>query len=402
MKKIILIGGGSANLMAADLLSESAEVHIFEKGKTLGRKFLVAGNGGFNLTNSATGDDLLQHYSPADFFQSILANFDSDATRNWFANLDIPTFVGSSGRVFPKTGIKPIQVLQAIKKRLIARGVHFHFHHEFVGFDNAFQPIVKFKNQEIILAADHYIFALGGASWSVTGSDGSWLSAFEKIGIKTIPFQSSNCGVNVDWDINFITKHEGTPLKNIQLSIGNFSKKGEAVITKYGLEGNAIYPSIPFIRSFLSDKKTPILYLDLKPNNTQTELLKKIENRKVLPKNYSYIFNLNKTELALAKAFSNKETYLSAELFARFLKKIPIPVQSLRPLEEAISTVGGLDLREVMPNLTLKKHPHISVIGEMLDWDAPTGGFLLQGCFSTGWRAVCNEQFKKLLYIKHK
>jgi uncharacterized flavoprotein (TIGR03862 family) len=334
----------------------------------------------------------LKHYSPTDFFQPILKKIDSEATRKWLADMGISTFVGSSGRVFPKAGIKPIQVLQAIKKRLIARGVEFHFHHEFIGFDDAFQPVVKFQNQAITLEADHFIFALGGASWSVTGSDGNWLSAFEKIGVKTIPFQSSNCGINVDWNANFILQHEGMPLKNIQISTGNFSKKGEAIITKYGLEGNVIYPSIPTIRQFLKDKKTPILYLDLKPNNTIESLLNKIKNRKILPKNYGYIFNLNKTELALIKAFSNKETYLSPELFTPFLKKIPIPVQSLRPLEEAISTVGGIDLQEVTSNLTLKKHPHISIIGEMLDWDAPTGGFLLQGCFSTAWEAARNLQ----------
>lgn len=382
MKKIILLGGGASNLLAADFLSQRFEVHIYEQGKTLGRKFLVAGNGGFNLTNSASDDTLLSHYSPTLFFQPILKKFDSNATRQWLHEIGIPTFVGSSGRVFPKEGIKPIQVLQAIKKRLIQRGVQFHFHHKFIGFDKNYLPIIEHDNQQFTLQADHFIFALGGASWSKTGSDGHWRSAFEKIGVKTILFQSSNCGVNVNWHSDFLAKHEGTPLKNIQISIGHFVKKGEALITKYGLEGNVIYPAIPTIRNILNQNKTPILYLDLKPNNTTASLLQKIANRKVLPKNYGYIFNLNKTELALAKAFSDKETYLSADLFAIFLKKIPIPLQALRPLEEAISTVGGIDLNEITPELKLKKHPHISVIGEMLDWDAPTGGFLLQGCFS--------------------
>lgn len=388
MKKIILIGGGSANLLAADLLNQSAEVYIYEKGKTLGRKFLVAGKGGFNLTNSAVGKSLLNHYSSIDFFQPILAKFDSNATQKWLKRMGIPTFIGSSGRVFPEKGIKPIEVLQAIKKRLDKQGVQFHFHHEFIGFNEQYLPVVRFQNQQIALQADHYIFALGGASWPVTGSDGSWLSTFEKIGVKTIPFQSSNCGVNITWKATFLEKYEGKPLKNIQISIGDFSKKGEAMITKYGLEGNAIYPSIPTVRQFLNSGQMPILHLDLKPNNTKEELLKKVENQNILPKNYGYTFNLNKTELALAKAFSNKETYLSAPNFAVFLKTIPIPIQSLRPLGEAISTVGGIDLQEVTQHLTLKKHPHISVIGEMLDWDAPTGGFLLQGCFATAWAAA--------------
>ena len=382
MKKVFLIGGGAANLVVADLWSKSAEVHIFEKGKMLGRKFLVAGKGGFNLTNAAIGKDLLQHYAPTVFFEPILKNFDSEDTRKWLETLGIPTYTGSSGRVFPQQGIKPYQVLNALKNRLIRQGVQFHFHHEFIGFTTDCQPIVRFDDKELVLHADHYVFALGGASWPGTGSDGQWVAAFQKIGVKTLPFQASNCGVNIAWMPDFQSKQQGKPLKNIAVSIGNFHKKGEALVTEYGLEGNVIYPAVPIVRALLNEGKKPVLSLDLKPNNTPVSLLQKLQKSKVLPKNYGYIFNLNPTELALARQFCDKPTYLNPALFAPFLKEIPIPVQSLRPIKEAISTVGGIDLSEVAPNLTLKKYPHISVIGEMLDWDAPTGGFLLQASYS--------------------
>jgi predicted Rossmann fold flavoprotein len=256
-KKIAIIGGGAAGLMAADKLSKHCEVHIFEKGKALGRKFLVAGNGGFNLTNSAQNKELYSKYTPADFVRPALENFNTEATRQWLADLGIPTFTGSSGRVFPEKGIKPIEVLQKIKERLKNQNVRFHFQHEFTGFNAEQKPVVKHQDQDTALTFDQYIFALGGASWPVTGSVGNWLEAFAGLGLKTLPFQSSNCGVNVYWPTEFREKFAGQPLKNLQVSVAEFSLKGEALITDYGLEGNAIYPVVPKVREALQkDKKS--------------------------------------------------------------------------------------------------------------------------------------------------
>lgn len=382
--KIIIIGGGAAALMAADVLSQNAEVHIYEKGKTIGRKFLVAGKGGFNLTNAASGDELYDKYSPRDFLYPALSAFDSNATRQWLEALGIPTFVGTSGRVFPEKGIKPIQVLQKIKDKLISQSVQFYFGYEFISFSEDKIPIVQKGGVKEKLTADKYIFALGGASWSVTGSTGDWRAAFEQIDVKTRPFQSSNCGVNVEWPENFKTIYAGIPLKNIQLSCHDFTLKGEALITEYGLEGNVVYPAVPTIRqSFVQHTKT-FIHIDLKPNSTNAQLLAKINQKSIRTKNYKYTFNLTKAEFALAKQFAEKETFNTPELFALHLKNIPVPIVSLRPLEEAISTVGGIDLNEVDTNFSLKSAPHIFLIGEMLDWDAPTGGFLLQACFSMG------------------
>ncbi len=302
--------------------------------------------------------------------------------RSWLAKLGIPTFVGTSGRVFPEKGIKPIQVLKKIKDRLMEKGVHFFFHHEFIGFDEKCKVIVINNEKEIHLDADYLIFSLGGASWSVTGSDGKWTTAFEKFGIKTIPFQASNCGLNIEWPEHFKTHHAGKPLKNIKIEIDNFAVKGEATITDYGLEGNAIYPLIWKIREAFSRNETPLIKINFKPLNSKEKLLVKIKNKTPKTKAFAQALNLNATQMALIKAFSKKSKFLEPTEFINSVKHLQIPIQSLRPIEEAISTVGGIDLNEVNSNFSLKKYPSIFVIGEMLDWDAPTGGFLLQGCFS--------------------
>ncbi len=382
-KTIAIFGGGAAGLMAADILSRHCEVHIYEKGKAPGRKFLVAGNGGFNLTNSAQAEALYNQYSPKARMQPALEAFDSEATRKWLYELGIPTFAGSSGRVFPEKGIKPITVLQKIKDRLQAQQVQFHYQHEFTRFDPDGKPVVTTPLGESKIRAHHYIFALGGASWPVTGSTGDWQEAFRLLGVKTLPFQSSNCGVNVAWPAAFREKFAGSPLKNLQITVGGFSVKGEALISDYGLEGNAVYPVIPYIREALNARQSSGLVLDFKPQNTVGQLLEKVKGRNIQTKNYEHVFKLSKAQLNLIKAFTSKETYLNPELLAQQIKKIEVPVSGLRSVAEAISTVGGIAFSEVDSDFRLKRFPEISVIGEMLDWDAPTGGFLLQGCFST-------------------
>ncbi|MGK0364860.1 MAG: putative flavoprotein (TIGR03862 family) [Saprospiraceae bacterium] len=387
-KKIIIIGGGASGLVAADFLSLKYEVHIFEKGKTVGRKFLVAGNGGFNLTNQATGAELLAYYSPTPILHAALQQFGTEDTRKYFADLGIPTFVGSSGRIFPEQGIKPVQVLQSMKKRLIKNGVSFHFKHEFIGFDEEMKPIIRNEEEAFTPLAEKYIFALGGASWSITGSDGTWLDLFSQHGINTVPFQASNCGVNVEWSADFKEKHAGKPLKNIAVKCRDKTVKGEALITKYGLEGNAIYPIIPEVRALLNQGKEAVIHFDFKTQNTESQLLEKVASKNISPKNYAFAFKLSKSQIALIKEFSTKEEYLSCPKFIANIKNLAVPIQSLRPIEEAISTVGGIDISEVNDDFSLNQFPHISVIGEMLDWDAPTGGFLLQGCFSSAVKSA--------------
>lgn len=380
-KKIIIVGGGPSGMMAAIELSKHHDVHLYEKGKTLGRKFLVAGKGGFNLSNHLTGNDLISKYTPEKLLYPILNAFDSTNTRSWLQELGIETYIGSSGRIFPEKGIKPIDVLNALKNRILDLNGVIHYEHELIDFDSE-RVTLKHNNTTTTENYDACIFALGGASWSITGSKGDWLPMMAKNDITTLPFAPSNCGLEIDFNQDEISKHIGTPIKNIRISISSTVVKGEAVITKYGLEGNAIYPISRFVREELKKNTSVSISIDLKPFNTEDELLSKLSET-TQPKNYGYLFKLNKAQISFIKTFTNKETYLHPESFVKAIKQLSIPVIGLRPLEEAISTVGGIKIEELNSNLSLKKIPNVYIAGEMFDWDTITGGFLLQGCFST-------------------
>ena len=391
-KKIALFGGGPACIIAAIFLSKKHEVHIYEKGNTIGRKFLVAGKGGFNLTNQSLIGNLDTAFLMHPILKKAVQRFDAVALQNWFLKMGIKTYVGTSGRVFPERGIKPIEVLEKLKAAMLTNGVKIHTNHTFIGFDKKIQPIVEYRNKNlphsvksVSIKANQYIFGLGGGSWKITGSNSEWLNYFKDIDIETKPFESSNCGLNCDFNPEFIQKFEGKPLKNIQISINDYKIKGEALITKYGLEGNAIYPIVPLVRKSLKNNSKTSIYIDLKPNNSTKELLQKITNKKIATKNYGYVFNLEKVQIQLLKNTLSKKDYLNPLSFAKQIKNVPVIIQSLRPVEEAISTVGGIVMSQINSSFNLIKQPHISIIGEMLDWDAPTGGFLLQTCFSSGY-----------------
>ncbi len=379
---VAIIGGGPAGMIAADRLADTCEVHLYEQGRTLGRKFLVAGEGGLNITNSA--EDFLQHFTPSDRMRDAVREFDPAALRTWLSELGIPTYVGSSGRVFPERGIKPAEVLKAIMERLKKKGVHIHMQHSFVGFDEKVRPVFEHQGSRISVDADRTLFALGGASWAKTGSTGEWLAHFESIGLRTVPFQASNCGVEVDLP-EAMSVHAGKPLKNISITVGERTIRGEATITEYGLEGNAIYPIVPLIRAQLQNGGTAELILDLKPDSTLDELRAKYQDSSWNERMAA--LNMDRASVALVKAFTPKERYLAGYL-AEDIKALRLSISNLRPIEEAISTVGGIAMEEVAEDFSLIKHPHLYVAGEMLDWDAPTGGFLLQGAFSTGYAAA--------------
>ena len=308
--------------MAAYVLSIFHDVHIYDKEKSVGQKFLVAGKGGFNITNSLPGENLVKKYTPEYFLKDALLNFDSAAVREWLLQIGIPTFIGSSGRVFPEKGITPADVLKKLKEKLTQQGVEFHLKHAFTGFDGDQNITFKSGRNKVVVQADYFIFALGGASWPVTGSTGEWRKIFDSAGIHTLPFQSSNCGIHIAWPGNIIANHSGKPLKNIAVTLNGLPEKGEAMVTEYGLEGNVIYPLIPEIRSMLSANEPVEIILDLKPFNTEEELIQKVQGKtSAKTKNYAELFNLDSVQLSLIKAFTTKETFLAPELFAKSLKK---------------------------------------------------------------------------------
>jgi uncharacterized flavoprotein (TIGR03862 family) len=376
-KSVAIIGGGPTALIAAYFLSDQFAVTIYEKEKTIGRKFLVAGKGGFNLTNAKKGNDLIASYSPSVKVRNPLTTFSNKHLRMWLAQLYIPTYEGSSGRVFPEEGIKPISVLRRIEYNLLEKEVHINTGYELTDFNN---EQLTFANGELI-KADYSILALGGASWKKTGSNGNWIHLFNQKGIKTSPFEAANCGITVKWAPDFLVAHEGKPLKNIAINLRGQELKGEATITHYGLEGNIIYPLVSLIRDELNKNGSALIEIDLKPHNTAEELKIRLGNSN----NYKDKLQLSPQKNALLKQFTTKAEYIDHSVGIQKVKALPIRIEGLRPIDEAISTVGGLNFESLNDNYSLKAFPNVFCAGEMLNWDAPTGGFLLQGCFSTGF-----------------
>lgn len=383
-KSVSIIGGGpAAFLLAAFLDPQKFHVTIYEKNKTLGRKFLVAGKGGFNLTHSEPIAQLIERYTPAHFLQEALLDFDNADFQKWIDLMGIPTYIGSSKRVYPESGIKPVAVLNAILDVLNKRGVAICFQHNWTGW-NANHDLLF--NADTVVKSDYTIFALGGGSWKITGSDGSWIELFKKQGISVVPFKASNCAYCVDWNIDFIDLYEGNPLKNIAISCGDKKQKGEVVITRFGLEGNAIYALSPQIREEINTKQKATIFLDLKPNLSYEDLLQKIKksNFKKTSEKLQKELKLNPAQIGLLKIYLSKETYLNSELLAQNIKNLPIEITGTALLDEAISTTGGIKLAALDENFQLKMMKNNYCIGEMIDLDAPTGGYLLQSCFSMG------------------
>lgn len=382
-KKIAIIGGGSSGLfLAAFLDTKIYDVTIYEKKKSLGRKFLVAGDGGFNLTHSEEISSFKARYMPSSFLNRSLDLFNNKDLQTWLLDLGIPTFVGSSGRVFPKKGIKPIEVLKTIEDYLIKKGVRFEFNNTFIDWANENSV---FFNSNYKVEADYFVFALGGCSWRVTGSDGEWLKVFREKSISTKPFRSSNCAFMVNWPEKFVQKFKGIPLKNISISINNKTQKGEAVITSFGMEGNAIYGLSHEIQNYLESANEAKLFIDFKPTLTLKNLSQKLSLSKTnITKNLKEKIKLNQATIELVKSSLTKEEFLDLDTLAQRIKRFPIRVVDAANIDEAISTEGGISLDAINSNFELKKRSNNFCIGEMLDWNAPTGGYLIQACASMG------------------
>lgn len=393
-KTVAIIGGGAAALMVAAQLDENKfDVTIYEKNAAVGRKLLVAGEGGFNLTHSEDIEQFISRYTPASFFKPVIAAFTNTDLRRWLQSIGIETYIGTSKRVFPVKGIKPIDVLNAILDVLRKKGVTIKTKYTWEGWDDNEQLIFAnsfatgSSKQTYRVKADIVVFALGGASWKVTGSDGFWARYFVEKRINILTFQPSNCAFEIKWKNEFIEQAEGKSLKNVLLRCSDKEKKGELVITKFGLEGGAVYALSGAIRTQLNQIGYAELFLDIKPMFSLQEIEHKLYNRgnKSLSKQLEDELNIKSVQLSLLKSVLNKEEFTNNKILAARIKKLPLIITATAPIDEAISTVGGISLEEIDSRLQLKKIPNHYVIGEMLDWDAPTGGYLLQGCFSMGY-----------------
>ncbi len=382
-KSVAIIGGGPAGMMLAACLDSSLyDVTIYEKNKSFGRKFLVAGKGGFNVTHGENIGDFLQRYTPNNFLETALRNFNNEDLRTWLKSIGIPTFIGSSHRIYPEKGIKPIEVLNQILDVLTTKGIHFQLDQEWKGWDQNNQLIFQSGDK---VNSDIVAFALGGGSWKVTGSDGSWLTTFQEKGIETKDFVPANCAYQIDWSKEFLKKNAGQPLKNIALTCADKTQKGELVITDFGLEGNAIYALSPQIQNELDTNGKAQIYLDLKPPLTVDRIKEKLEKSKMnTTDSLDKELKLSRPQIDLIKTNVTKEEFINPSLLAAAIKALPLIVLAAAELDEAISTTGGIALDQIDENNQLNKLSNHYCLGEMLDWNAPTGGYLLQACFSMG------------------
>jgi uncharacterized flavoprotein (TIGR03862 family) len=360
--KTIIIGAGPASLMAASqAIKKGDEVLVFEKMKTAGRKFLVAGDGGFNLSHIGDFDEFVCYYSHSQM-ADIIRQFTNNDLVQFLKELGIDTFVGSSGKIFPVKEIKPAMVLNTWLTYLKKQGVQFFYHSVLEDFDND-KVIIRLASGQETYVFDRLILGLGAASWSKTGSDAAWVPLFQFKKIEVNPFVPSNAGVNVNLPEEFLHQFQGTVFKNVVVSHNGISRKGEVVLTEYGLEGAPIYYLNPSIRK---DLKLPI-YIDFKPSFGEDQI------RSTLVKSKNISEGLKKLKLPSAfvswcKHYVSKEEYNDLSLISRLIKQFPIHIHSFRPIDEAISCAGGVSWGELNENLQLKKFPNVFIVGEMIDW----------------------------------
>jgi uncharacterized flavoprotein (TIGR03862 family) len=387
-----IIGGGPAGLLAAQRLAEAGQqVRLFEAQATVGRKFLVAGHGGFNLSNAEELSAFAQRYGAEESrFTALLAHFSPADLRAWAADLGIETFIGTSGRIFPVAAHKPAELLRAWLSRLRGLDVEIHTRHRWLGFEGA--TGIKLRDetngQEFVLEPAATVLALGGASWAKTGSDGAWVPLLQEIGVAVVPFTPANCGAEVAWSAFFREKVGRAPLKNIALRVNDGAElRGELMLTDYGVEGTPAYALTPQLRAALAGGGPTVLHLNLKPDLSPASLLLKLQQprgKASFPDFLKKALHLGPPVPTLLREIRPDVAALSPEALSELLTALPLPVTGLRPLDEAISTAGGVAFAAVDEHLMLRARPGTFVAGEMLDWEAPTGGYLLQGCFSTG------------------
>jgi len=383
LKNLAIIGGGPTGLRAAEIAATAgAKVTLFDAKPSVGRKFLVAGKGGLNLTHGEDFEKFITRYSgpdqPVELWKSLIADFSPTDLRDWATGLGVETFQATSGRVYPKA-LKAAPLLRRWIERLRNLGVEFEMNHRLTGLETGSKFQLTFANEKSI-SADAVILALGGASWPKTGSDGKWTTIFENLGVSHNPLVSANCGWEHEWSSEILAAAEGKPLKNLHIRADDQLAIGELMLTKYGLEGGAIYQLGAILRAM----PEPVISIDFKPTFTHEQLVAKMQSVR------RDFLNEAKTRWKLsdpAHAILSQTGWSNAEDLAREVKNCRISLTGPRPIDEVISSAGGVCWREIDDRLMIRKIPGLFVAGEMIDWEAPTGGYLMQGCFATATRA---------------
>ena len=403
--KIAIIGADPAGLMAAQVLSDAGYAPtVFDAKPSAGRKFLQAGRGGLNLTHAEDFSLFASRYEEAQvFLQPALEIFNPNDMRSWAQSLGFETFVGSSGKVYPLDK-KAAPLLRTWLHQLKANNTRFKMKHRWVGFS---KDVWQFETPDGIedYSFDAVILALGGASWPHLGSTGSWTTILKDKGLSITPLKPANMGFNVTWSKVFKEKFSGTPLKNVELSFTDIngklqSKLGELLVSEYGVEGSLIYSYSKFMREQVELKSPFRVYLDLFPHRTQSKLKQQLSasrGKQSLSAFWKRL-GLSGVKASLLREVLAKELLSEPELVAKTLKKFPLALESYQPIEEAISTAGGLGFENLDQHLMLKDFPGVFCIGEMLDWEAPTGGYLLTGVMGQGKQAA--QGLLKLLQSK--
>ena len=390
--EVAIIGAGPAGLMAAEVLAQGGvRVTVYDAMASAGRKFLMAGRGGLNLTHSEALPAFLARYGAGTpHLSSAITTFPPDALRQWSEELGQPTFVGSSGRVFPKA-FKASPLLRAWLRRLDSTGVKFALRHRWTGWEQGEHLSFQAPDGKRVVAARATVLALGGASWPRLGSDGAWAELLATEGVTISPLRPANCGFTVAWSEIFRNRFEGDPLKGVALSLGTHSVRGEAVITRIGLEGGAVYALSSNLREAILSSGQATLRIALRPDLEIHDLIARLS----VPRGKQSFSNwlrkaahLSPVGIGLlqeaAIACDVPLSSLSPASLAELINAVPVRLDGVAPISRAISTAGGIAFGELDADFMLRRLPGIFAAGEMLDWEAPTGGYLLQASFATG------------------
>jgi uncharacterized flavoprotein (TIGR03862 family) len=390
--RIAIIGAGPAGLMAAETIAQGgARVTVYDAMPSVGRKFLMAGRGGLNLTHSEPLPAFLSRYREArPMLVPAIEAFPPDRLRAWCEALGQPTFVGSSGRVFPKV-LKASPLLRAWLRRLDAMGVRFSLRHRWTGWDEKARLLFQMSEGQIAVEARATVLALGGASWPRLGSDGGWVETLGAKGVKVSSLEPANCGFTVAWSDVFRDRFEGEPLKSIALSFGGRTIRGEAVITKSGIEGGAVYALAADLREAILGSGRATLHIALRPDLQAAALFARLSaprGKQTLSNWLRKTAQLSPVALGLlqetARVSGISLSSSSAEALAGQINDVPIELTGVAPIARAISSAGGINFDELGADFMIRRLPGVFAAGEMLDWEAPTGGYLLQACFATG------------------